>query len=54
LRGGRGNDVLFGNGGTDELWGGKGADRFVYSEGAVIMDFNKSEGDRLVGDWPVG
>jgi Ca2+-binding RTX toxin-like protein len=60
LMGGDGNDIIFGQAGNDTiiggkgndtLWGGSGADTFVWKAGDVgndnIMDFNKSEGDRI-------
>lgn len=53
LTGGAGRDTLYGHGGNDILTGGAGADIFVYSEGAIISDFNAAEGDILVGNWPV-
>ena len=47
LKGGAGNDILFGAGGSDKLWGGSGSDTFVFAAssdskpGAVdqILDF---------------
>jgi serralysin len=47
LKGGAGNDILFGAGGADKLWGGSGSDTFVFAAssdskpGAVdqILDF---------------
>lgn len=60
LYGARGNDLLFGGpdddllvdgAGNDTMTGGLGADRFVFAAGSghdVILDFNASEGDRIV------
>jgi len=54
LIGGDGDDRLDGGKGDDILTGGAGADIFVYSGGNdTITDFNASEGDVLVGGWPV-
>ncbi|MBC6418959.1 MAG: hypothetical protein GDA44_09320, partial [Prochloron sp. SP5CPC1] len=61
LYGGDGNDTLWGSSknyifysgpGNDTLYGGSGADRFIIDSDlnhfALIADFNRSEGDRLV------
>lgn len=54
LNGRDGDDTLRGGAGHDYLVGGNGADRFVFSNGNdEIADFNASEGDVLVGAWPV-
>lgn len=54
LIGGDGADTLRGGNGHDILIGGAGADVFVYTGGHdVIKDFNASQGDTMVGDWPV-
>jgi len=49
LSGGDGMDVLFGGYGADRLTGGAGADRFVVrlSDGDLITDFSRAEGDRI-------
>ncbi len=52
LYGGSGNDSLYGGSGNDSLYGSAGADRFIVGFGpnyfALIADFNRSQGDRLV------
>lgn len=57
LVGGLGDDRLVGGAGTDLLYGGAGADRFVFEADVLgptidradrIMDFARSEGDRVV------
>jgi Ca2+-binding RTX toxin-like protein len=53
--GGGGADQITGEYGSDRLTGGRGADRFIYREVGesvsgnrdVIMDFRKSEGDKI-------
>lgn len=57
LNGGAGADILIGGLGADRLMGGSGADHFVFRAAAesgttpaardVILDFNRTEGDRL-------
>lgn len=50
LYGGTGDDILNGNRSNDFYIGGSGADRFQFSQGNdVILDFNFSEGDRIIG-----
>lgn len=55
VRGGSGNDTLRGGSGSDTLQGGTGADVFEFfrdHETGRIMDFNRTEGDRLrLDDW---
>jgi Ca2+-binding RTX toxin-like protein len=54
ILGGDGDDTLRGGKGHDILVGGKGADEFVYSGGNdEIVDFNKAEGDTMIGNWAV-
>ena len=50
--GGKGNDTIDGGEGSDTLTGGEGADTFVFSqsresEGDVITDFDREEGDQI-------
>ena len=50
--GGEGNDTIDGGEGSDTLTGGPGADTFVFgaehgSEGDVITDFDREEGDQI-------
>ncbi|NKD85251.1 calcium-binding protein [Haematospirillum jordaniae] len=52
LDGGAGHDFLFGGQGADTLTGGSGADMFGYfrlwdMHGDTIMDFNRTQGDRI-------
>lgn len=50
IDGGAYDDILSGGAGLDWLTGGQGGDLFVFHPGdggAVIMDFNPAEGDRL-------
>lgn len=49
LFGGTGDDVLIGNLGADTLFGGDGADLFLVDPADIIMDFDPTEGDRIVG-----
>ena len=56
LVGKSGADVLKGLGGTNAYDGGSGADTFTITKGetAKILDFNPSEGDKVVLDFSLG
>ncbi|NWD66002.1 M10 family metallopeptidase C-terminal domain-containing protein, partial [Pseudomonas sp. IPO3774] len=45
LRGGAGNDILYGAGGADKLWGGAGNDTFVF---AAVSDSAPKAADRIM------
>lgn len=47
LEGGWGRDILIGGGGNDRMIGGGDADRFVISGNTSLMDFSRSDGDKI-------
>jgi Ca2+-binding RTX toxin-like protein len=50
ILGGEGNDVLNGGEGVDIMAGGSGNDTFICDRFDTIIDFNLTEGDRIVGE----
>ena len=50
ILGGEGNDVLNGGEGVDIMAGGLGNDTFICDQFDTIIDFNLTEGDKIVGD----
>ena len=49
LDGGEGNDVLDGGEGNDIMVGGLGNDIFICDQSDILIDFNFSEGDQIIG-----
>jgi len=53
LNGGEGNDVLLGGRGIDMMIGGWGTDTFICDQFDILIDFNRYEGDQIIGSCSV-
>src|SRR5215217_4070447 len=53
LDGGEGNDVILGGRGIDMMIGGRGTDTFICDQFDILVDFNRYEGDQIIGSCSV-
>src|SRR5215211_5173843 len=53
LDGGEGNDVILGGRGIDMMIGGRGTDTFICDQFDILIDFNRYEGDQIIGSCSV-